>query len=193
MEEKNNVVVTETEINSIRSRLESNHRIRNDILTFSFATVIAALGLALGIEQMSVYQTFLLFIPFAIIIPFQARLSYYRLEGAFKTSFLKKHALQYSMLEQKEEKVSEQIGINGIAYSIISWLVNHELLILGAACCTIFWMKYFDGIFERTKTATVIGIGISLLCMFLVWFLGHATKKYGEIIRKYDDQWSPSK
>ena len=193
MDNQNNNVVTETEINSIHSRIEANHRIRNDILTFAFATVIAALGLALGVGEMSVFQTFLLFIPFVIIIPFQARLSYYRLECAYKTSFLKKYAPQCAILDQKAEIASEKIGINGIAYSIISLIVNHELLILGAACCTIFWMKYFDGIFERTKTATVIGIVISLLCMFLVWFLGHATKKYGEIIRKYDDQWSSSK
>ena len=77
------------ELDRLNSRMDQNHEIRNDLLKFSFTSVIASLGGALAIESITVPLTFLFLFPFVIMIPFQARISYYRMEEAHIKTYIR--------------------------------------------------------------------------------------------------------
>lgn len=83
------LVVSDREYSKLIKRLEAINSTRNSLLTFSFTAVLTVLGIAIA-DDMDSISAWLCLIPFLLIIPFTARISYYRLASAHINSFLKK-------------------------------------------------------------------------------------------------------
>lgn len=90
------VRITNKEYDKLIKRLEFFDTMRNNLLTFSFTSVLTVLGVALAIDMDSL-SAWICLIPFLLIIPFTARISYYRLASAHITSFLKKWKNGYAI------------------------------------------------------------------------------------------------
>lgn len=117
-----NFNITNPEYEKLIQRREFDDKMRNTLLTFSFTAVLAILGLALSINMDS-YTAWLCLVPFCLIIPFTARISYYRLESAHINSFFKVFASQKMKYEIGSSIVTEN---NCRYYPLLKWLVNHE-------------------------------------------------------------------
>lgn len=70
--------ITDEEYSKIIEKLKFFDTTRNTLLTFSFTAVLAVLGIAISTD-VSEMNPWICLIPFFLIIPFSARISYYRL------------------------------------------------------------------------------------------------------------------
>ncbi len=61
--------------------------LRNNLLTFAFTTVLAVIGIAFANLDKDI-PPLLYLLPHFLIIPFAARITYYRMNHAHKNSFL---------------------------------------------------------------------------------------------------------
>lgn len=118
--------ITEKEYDKLIKRVEFFDTMRNSLLTFSFTSVLTVLGVTLAIDMNSV-SAWICLIPFLLIIPFSARISYYRLASAHINSFLK----NFDRLDMQFE-VGANVVKEGICkhFKLIAWLVNHEMVLL---------------------------------------------------------------
>lgn len=130
------------EYDKLIKRLEFFDTMRNNLLTFSFTAVLAVLGIALQMEMDSVCSWICL-IPYFLIIPFSARISYYRVASAHINSFLRVFASDRMQFEIGTTTVKEK---NCAHFGVIAWLVNHEMVLLGVACSCLFYFKYIPNI-----------------------------------------------
>ena len=120
------VRITNKEYDKLIKRLEFFDTMRNNLLTFSFTSVLTVLGVALAIDMDSL-SAWICLIPFLLIIPFTARISYYRLASAHITSFLKKNGKMDMQFELGTNIVKEGICKH---FALIAWLINHEMVLL---------------------------------------------------------------
>ena len=115
--------IKEKEYEKLVKRIEFFDSMRNTLLTFSFTATLAVLGLAIS-EAMDARGSWICLIPFFLIIPFSARISYYRLASAHINSFLRVYAPLSMKFEIGAETVKEGKCKH---YILIAWLVNHEM------------------------------------------------------------------
>lgn len=174
------------ELDRLNSRMDTNHGIRNDLLKFSFTSVIASLGAALALDNITAPLSFLFLFPFVIMIPFQARIAYYRLEEAHIRTYISKLYEEYDMYTKIcRYGYYEDVGMGRFYYICIAWLVNHELVCLSVLTCIIFWVKFFS-------TKDVIPVELTWLARILpvvllaaVWAISHSTYSYLEMSYRY--------
>lgn len=83
------LVVSDREYSKLIKRLEAINNTRNNLLTFLFTAVLTVLGIAIANDMDSI-SAWICLTPFLLIIPFAARISYYRLASTHINSFLKK-------------------------------------------------------------------------------------------------------
>ena len=159
---------------------------RNNLLTFSFTSVLAVLGVALGIENMSYFSVWICLIPFFLIIPFAARISYYRLASSHINSFLK----ELNPTNMKFENGTNEVKENKCKhYNLIAWLVNHGMVFLGIATCFIFYFRYIN-IVEEWKFLNFIALIIPLMFTAFVYFISDATYSYSALMDKFINEWN---
>ena len=79
--------MTDREYNYWQKTLERDVSTRTSLLTFSFTTVLAILGIALSNNSADVSPLVYL-VPYFLIIPFQGRIAYYRLIHARISAYL---------------------------------------------------------------------------------------------------------
>lgn len=116
--------VMENEFDILNRRMEKNHEMRRTYLMFAFTTSIAAIA-ALFIVDFSNVVSWGCIVPFAIIIPFQARISYARLSHA------KMEAYIYVFYPKKFKFLKRQVSdLRGKIGKFISIIVNYELFLL---------------------------------------------------------------
>ncbi len=92
-----------------------------------------------GFEVMDSISAWICLIPFLLIIPFTACISYYRLASAHINSFLRKFGQKDMQFELGANVVNEG---KCTCYSLIAWLINHEMVLLSVAISGIFYFKY---------------------------------------------------
>lgn len=144
---KSDVVrLDEKEYDRLYNILEYNVSTRTSLLTFAFTTVLAVLGVALGTENSDI-SVYMYLIPYCLIIPFSARIVYYRLIHAHISAFLIVYA---------PEKMRFRLGgstnprINAVSekqtpfFIVIAFLNNFEMSILALTCAAIFYFKFFS-------------------------------------------------
>ena len=150
------------ETKRLNEMIKLNHDIRNQMIRFSYTTVFAVLAAALAIKDVSTPLTFLFLMPFSIMIPFQARISYYRLDDAHVRTYLSKFASHHEKYRSFCRKgFYEDLGINRVVFKAISWLVNHELVVLSLSTIVIFYMKYFLTLNNPTIAKIALGICVA--------------------------------
>lgn len=174
-----------SEYSRLIARLEFHDNTRNSLLTFSFTAVITILGFALpmALDEISIL---LCLIPYLLIIPFSARITYYRLSSAHISSFLRVYAPEKMQFELGTREVREG---SGIAYKLIAFLVNHEMFLLGLVANIVFYFKCFQCV-TIWKWYNYLFIIISVLLLLLVYYITHSAFNYSKMTKKYMKEWT---
>lgn len=132
-------MISDEEYKKLIEKLQFYNSTRNTLLAFSFTTVLAAMGIIIGTEDTTI-SYWACVIPYFLILPFAARIAYYRLSAAHILSFLKIFAKDRMTFENGAKKVPE--SSIGIPYRIIAWLVNHEMFFLAVAVLVVFIQQF---------------------------------------------------
>lgn len=178
--------ISDIEYSKLVSRLDFHDTMRNNLLTFSFTAVLTILGIALQME-LDVISAWIPLLPFLLIIPFAARISYYRLSSAHIGAFLRVYASDRVRFEIGAKSVHEKIGM-GKAYSGVAFLVNHEMVLLGLACCLVFYLKYIPCI-DMYQWWHYIGLLIPVVLELIVLIVAHSTNNYSKMVKNFTDAW----
>lgn len=178
--------ITEQEYNKLVQKLDFFETTRNTLLAFSFTSVLAALGVALGTDEKISAWIFL--IPFFLIIPFTARIAYYRMAYAHMITFLKKFAPERTRFEYGVEYVPENHGCSTFPFHLMDWLINHEMLLLGVATDFIFIYKYIAQV-EIWNNVAYLGLIVPALCTAIVYILSNAVYSFQKLRTNFKEKW----
>lgn len=176
--------ITDKEYDKLIKRLEFFDTMRNNLLTFSFTSVLTVLGVALAIDMDSI-SAWICLIPFLLIIPFTARISYYRLASAHINSFLRK----FGKLDMRFE-LGTNIVKEGICkhFKLIAWLINHEMVLLSIATSCTFYLTYISSI-STWNFYNYISLVIPVLLTALVFAIADSTYSYKKMMDDFSDKW----
>lgn len=175
------------EYDKLIERLSFFDTMRNNLLSFSFTAVLTALGAMLVIKNNFV-STILCLVPFFLIIPFAARISYYRLASAHINAFLKVYAPKKMRFEIGCADVPERMCKH---YSLIAWLVNHEMLILGLACWLAFGLRYMQSV-KIWYWWNYMVLLVPVIPVIIIFLLTNATYDYALLTEKFQREWENS-
>lgn len=176
--------ITDMEYEKLIKRMEFFDTTRNNLLTFSFTSVLTVLGVALVID-MDLISSWICLIPFFIIIPFASRISYYRLASAHINSFLQEFRSSDMQFEIGTNEVKEGICKN---FNLISWLVNHEMVLLSMATSCIFYFKYNSSI-EKWQLCNYVCLVIPVILIIIVFIVSDSTYDYKQLKDDYAKEW----
>lgn len=180
-----NIRVTDKEYDKLIRRLEFFDTTRNNLLTFSFTAVLTILGVALTLKLDSI-STWLCLVPFCLIIPFSARIAYYRLASAHIGAFLS----QFSAQEMQFEIGAKTVTENGCKfYTLIAWLVNHEMVLLGVATSFVFAVKYIPNI-KTNSYYTYFGLIVPVILTAIVYLISSSTYSYRKLMDHFGREWN---
>lgn len=178
--------ITDLEYEKLVKRLEFNDTMRNNLLTFSFTAVLTILGVALQIN-LDLISVWVCLLPFLLIIPFTARISYYRLSSAHIGAFLRIYARDRLLFETGANEVGEHIGV-GKMFDSIAFLVNHEMVLLAAASSLVFYIKYIPCM-NTSRWWDYIGLLIPIALIVLVFVINHSTNDYRKMVDNFKSAW----
>lgn len=178
------IQITEVEYNKLIQRLEFFDTMRNQLLIFSFTSVLTILGVAIGININST-NVWVCLVPFLLIIPFAARISYYRLASAHINSFLKRFAQRDIQFE-----LGTNIVIEGRCkhFKLIAWLVNHEMVLLGIATSCVFYFEYIVVVKNFIFWNYIILI-IPLIFNWIIYIITDSTYSYKDLMNNFLSEW----
>lgn len=137
-------IISDEEYQRLIKELEFVDSTRNALLTFSFTAVLAVIGIVIA-DSKQLINPWVCLLPFFLIIPFAARISYYRLVSIHINSFLKVYCKKYTIFSRNTKLVPEGFTpktLDKNPYPKIAWLINHEMFFLGLACSIAFFFKY---------------------------------------------------
>lgn len=176
--------ISDVEYTRLINVLDFNDRMRNSLLTFSFTSVLAILGVALGLENEQA-NVFIYLVPYCLILPFTARISYYRASSAHITSFLETFAPERMIYPQKSYIVLERYGP---LFKIVAWLVNHEMVLLSLAAGGVFWAKLEPqtGVWKLTD---VLLCAVPVLLTGVVFVISNSTYDFDKLKEIYLPKW----
>lgn len=177
-------IISNDEYEKLINKLTVFNTTRNTLLTFSFTAVLAVLGIAIGDRNMAI-SYWICLVPYFLIIPFTARISYYRLASARIHSFLKIFAPQKMIFENGAEYTPEK---HGKMFCIIAWLINHEMFMLSIATETVFIVKLRAQIKYWTCRDYLICL-IPTLLSIVVLLISWSTYSYRKLTNNYSEKW----
>lgn len=180
------MTITEKEYDKLVRKLEIIDTTRNTLLTFSFTTVLAVIGITITMK-VDTLNSWLCLTPFFLIIPFAARIAYYRLVSAYITSFLKIFSSDNVKFEIGGEFVPE-CKCNCKGYNLISWLINHEMVLLSIVTSCVFYFKYISNI-KNWSILSLLSLFIPILLIIVVNFLSGSSYDYKQISISYSTAW----
>ncbi|WP_304960678.1 hypothetical protein [Thomasclavelia cocleata] len=182
----NSIIVSKEEYEYLISQLNNFTTIKNNILAFSFTVSIALLAAAITANNLSPWICIGLFF---LIIPFAARVSYYRLASAHINSFLKTFAPERMMFAIGTSTVLEKDGLSGVKkFKTIAWLVNHEMLMLSIAITTVFLYL----LMVQTIVYDIyfyLRCCIPILLSIVVFLISNWTYSYKKLSDNYNQKW----
>lgn len=178
--------ITDIEYQKLINRLEFHDSMRNNLLSFSFTAVLTTLGIALQLE-MNAISAWVCLLPYLLIIPFAARISYYRLSSAHISSFLRIYAKDRVQFEIHAENVKERYGIKK-GYNQLAFWVNHEMFLLGIASSLVFYLKFIPCT-NGQLWWNYLGYFAPIALATWVFCISHSTNKYDDIVKRYKEHW----
>ena len=184
----NTPVVTDEEYNKLVKTVEFFDTTRNQLLTFSFTAVLTVFGVAISIDRSINPVIYLL--PYFLIIPFSARISYYRLASAHINSFLKTFSPERMNFAKGTELVPENYGF--LMYRPIAWLVNHEMVILSLVPAITFWAKCSVQITKWAMVDLIIKT-LPFEAVVFVYLISDSTYNYEKLYETYENGWKKYK
>lgn len=179
------IMVTDREYDKLIKRLEFFDATRNNLLTFSFTSVLAILGVALTLKLDSI-SVWLCLAPFCLIIPFSARIAYYRLASAHISSFLRQFSKNDMQFEIGTKLVTENCCK---LYPQISWLVNHEMVLLSVATSLIFGLKYISSI-QTFSYYNYFALIVPVILTAIVYLISSSTYSYRKLMDQFEREWN---
>lgn len=171
----------EKEFDILNRRMEKNQEMRHTYLMFAFTTSIATIA-ALFIINMNACTTWGCIVPFSVIIPFQARISYSRLTHAKMEAYIRtyyKHQFEFLNRQVRD--------LRGVMGKIIAIIVNFELSLLAIALDITYIvingkkinLKIFHDIwFVGIIIATMVTIILAIYTFSYNYFLEKYMKEY---------------
>lgn len=180
------IKITDKEYDKLVKRVEFFDVTRNNLLTFSFTAVLTVLGVALAIDDMNSLSSWICLIPFFLIIPFSARISYYRLASAHIISFLKFFIQSDMQFEIATHCVRESKCKH---YDLIAWLVNHEMFLLGVASSCTFYLKYISSI-EKLCFFDYISMIVPILLILIVYVISDSVFHLDKLMDDFANDWN---
>lgn len=182
-------IVSSQEYDRLVKLLDFYDTTRNHLLSFSFTAVLAIIGAALAIETDKL-NVWLYLMPYFLIIPFTARIAYYRLASAHINSFLKEFAWERMIFPKGTEVVKEGCCKR---YEMIAWLINHEMVMLAAAVTIIFYLKYFGFpsriIISPGSCADNFALILPIILLGVVYSISDATYSYKDLMDNFAHGW----
>lgn len=167
----------ENEFNILIRRMEKNLEMRHTYLMFAFTTAIAAIA-ALFVVDFASISPWICIVPFAVIIPFQARISYSRLSHAKMEAYML--VCYPGKFSFSEKSLNELSGIIGKIIAIIS---NYELTLLSIVIDILFILvKKYVLSTECWLSVDTVTIGVAT---FIVFGLATYTFPYSKFMEKY--------
>lgn len=176
--------MTNQEYEFCKAMQERSTDTRTSLLTFSFTTVLAILGLALTANIYVNPITYL--VPYCLIIPFQARISYYRLIHARVSAYMEEFCpedVKFSILAV--EVPEKQTGF----FAVIARLVNYEMFILSCATAALFYFKYSFPTLQNFSGKDWIMLSLPVALSALVFAIITYAYNYGEWKKRYRAEW----
>lgn len=157
--------------------MDKNLETRQSYLNFAFTTSITILAAFLVFSSKGTAVWLILF-PFCVIIPFQARISYYRIIMAKYEAYMK--VFHCKEIQLYHFKVDELRGLTGIFISLIA---NYELTILSLSIDACY--------FAITKPTDIISTKVLFpVCLtFIVAFLATYTYSYLRFEKRFENEY----
>lgn len=149
----------------IIEKMNKNIEMRYTYLMFAFTTTVALLAAVFTLKSLSDLYWISLF-PFAIIIPFQARISYSRLSYAKMEAYINifyPDVIKYYLISHDE--------LTGTIGKLISIIVNYELTILSIIVAICYYSLQGD-------ECHIVMYIIPLLLVFVVAMLAEYSRRY---------------
>lgn len=184
------------ELSRHMARQEANHRLQKDLMTFAFTATLVVISAGLGMEIKSVSTSLIFLMPFLIIIPFQARITYYTLDSAHFRSFIQVFQGEEDRYSWAcRECVKEKYGLKPRQYSLLALLVNHELALLGLACDAVFGIQLYQliQIHPRETWKIILPSMAAIIATLTVIWLCNMTYPYTDTFERYEDKWKEYK
>lgn len=168
----------EHEFNILLRRMEKNLEMRHTYLMFAFTTTMAALAVLFVSGLSPNIKPWICIIPFSVIIPFQARISYSRLTHAKIEAYI---VLYYP--EQFPFLKREFNELTGIPGRIIAVIVNYELSLLAFFIDILYVIIKIYII--RVPNFVDINSFAMLICTGVVWGLATYSFSYMKFMHKF--------
>ena len=185
-------IVSDAEYQWLIKELEFVDSTRNSLLTFSFTAVLTVIGIVIA-DTKQLISPLVCLLPFFLIIPFAARITYYRLVSIHINSFLKVYCKNNTVFSRHTKSVPEGFtpeNFDQNAYLRIAWLINHEMFLLGLACSVAFCLKYYTCgffVFFTWKNFFLL-FGIFILNAF-TFYITNSYADYGKWESHFINQW----
>lgn len=167
----------EQEFDILNRRMEKNLEMRHTYLMFAFTTSIAAIA-AMFVTDFPEFSSWICIVPFAVLIPFQGRISYSRLTHAKMEAYI--IVFYPQKFEFLEKKMDELKGVFG---KIIAIIANYELTLLALV---------LDGVFvgfkiDVLKTEDFLTLDCILIAIATVLVFAFATYSfpYGRFLSRF--------
>lgn len=177
--------MTEREYSYWQRELERNVSTRTSLLTFSFTAVLAILGIALSDKSSNVPPLAYL-LPYLLIIPFEGRITYYRLIHARISAYMEMVIPEDRSLDIAGVEVPEK---QTWFFNIIALLNNCEMLFLSAATTLVFYCKYPFPWGEKFSNKECIMFLIPAIPFAFVIKIISYTYNYGKWKARFRREW----
>lgn len=172
----------ENEFDILNRRMEKNLEMRHTYLMFAFTTSIAAIAALFVVGFTDIFadtniSAWICVIPFAVIIPFQARISYSRLSHAKMEAYMV--VFYEGKFKYIEKPLDELFGIIG---KFIAIIVNYELALLSIVIDVLFVLiKYYisDSSFWGIENIIIF------IATLIVFGLSTYSRPYGKFLNKF--------
>lgn len=168
----------EHEFDILIRRMEKNLEMRHTYLMFAFTTTVAAIAVLFAVDSDKVGY-WVCMIPFAVIIPFQARISYSRLTHAKMEAY---SAIYYP--DNFKFLHMDMNELQGIMGKIITIIANFELTFLSLAVDFLFVsMKIRD---KGATSLLDLDCWIMVIMTLVVFSLAIYTYDYCKFEQKFE-------
>lgn len=155
---------------------------KNKILMFAFTTTLAMFGAALKIESSSV-DMYTYTLPFFLLVPFTARITYYRIWKCHQSAYLRVFAHDRYMQACEHEIPIEKNFID----KLLGLFVNCEMLFLSIGCSMIYYAKNFRYI--ECSLECIILLFIPIAATSLVAVFCFSAYNYSKMYSTYYNKW----
>lgn len=175
--------VKDYELNYLSEYLHQTTSIHNSLLTFSFTAVLAVLGIAFSDSENAV-PSFLYLLPFCLIVPFTARITYYRISDSRIEAFLDVFYAESRTFSRGCTFVKER---QHPKFQIISLLMNFEMFILSCVCTILLINSLLNNKVSGIKF--FLQLCCSIICLILEIIIILQGYNYEKIYLHFRSKW----